>query len=451
MNIYTALESMVNEPPADDVMQIVDSMSDRPEGASFEEYFQDVNDLNDSIANDVADADRCIEVTQVLGEVVDTVNGRVSEATPTEARLIELVGDMAAAGTDANPEDIVPTMEAYGDGSATMKRVKENIAKMWAWVKQLIARIVEKIKLFFKAAFQSSVALDQRLKKLKEEIEKADSAKFKGGKVKLNARESAAIAMGAVVPGTIEKLKAQLGTLTGFRQYFFTEYYTYVVNRMTSLREAIDKFDLAHPDHTLVLLADRLKGVKFPTVPGMSTKNEIQLMGQHRIIAENTNDQARKQQAAAVSAGHYLEVSRKSVVEIHRDSDHVEVKAADITVNNLGEIKSLVELTGKFVNGIEIFSQHPLKEIDAHQSDLTKALEGLAKKLQEHAEKDQGIKAAEHAFDLISNHVASATTWVDQPLRAFTAYALREAAAIECVASRAFKQGLEVTKPEEKK
>jgi hypothetical protein len=49
------------------------------------------------------------------------------------------------------------------------------------------------------------------------------------------------------------------------------------------------------------------------------------------------------------------------------------------------------------------------------------------------------VKAAEHAFNLISNHVVSVASWIDQPIRAFTAYALREAAAVELVASRAFK------------
>jgi hypothetical protein len=439
--MYASLESLVNEPPADDVLDIVDSMSDRPQAASFEEYLQDMQDLSHDVAEDVADADRCIEVTQVLGEVVDAVSGRVGEATPAEARLVELVGDMAVAGTDANPEDVVPSMEAYGDGETTMKKVKENIARMWAWLKQLIANIIEKIKLFFKAAFQSSVALDQRLKKLKEEAGKADAAKFKGGKLKISAREATAVAMGKSVPGDLEKLRASLGALIGYRQYFFKEYHAYLTNRLTSLREAIDKFDVAHPDTTLMLLADRLKGVKLPTVPGMSNKSEVELMGQYRIVAENADDQARKQQAASVSAGHYLEISRKTVIEIHRNKDHTAVEAAEITVSNLTDLKTLIETTSQLVNGIEVFCQHPLKEIDAHQADLTKALETLSKKLQQQADKDHGIKAAEHAFSLISNHVASATTWIDQPLRAFTAYAMREAAAVEAIAAKAFKQG----------
>jgi hypothetical protein len=438
MSLYTALESLVNEPPVDDVLTIADTMSDGQDALHFEEYFQDANDLNDSIVHDVADADRCLEVTQVLGEMVNTVQSRVSEPAPTEARLIELIGDMAVAGTDAAPEDVVPSLEAYGDGSATIKKVKENIAKMWAWVKQLVSKILEKIGYFFKAVFKSSVALDARLNKLKESIAKADPAQFVGGKVMLSARESAAIAIGQVVPGSIDKLHAQLGALEVYKTYFFGTYHAYLVNRMASLREAVDKFDLAKPDLTLTFLADRLKSVKFPEVPGLKN-NQVSIMGQYQIITENDAERDRKAQAAAVSAGHYLEVSRKTVVGVHRDYDHAEVKAASIEVHNLGEIRALVERTSKFVNSVEAFAQHPVREIEAHQADLTKSLENLSKKLQAHAEKDQGVKAAEHAFNLISNHVVSVASWIDQPIRAFTAYALREAAAVELVASRAFK------------
>ena len=443
---FTTLESMVNEPPADDVLAITDSMSDGQDSLQFEEYFQDVNELNDSLVHDVADVDRCMEVTQVLGEMVSTVQNRVSEASPTEARLVELIGDMAVAGTDVNPEDVVPSMEAYADGMDTMKKVKENIAKMWAWVKQLIEKIIEKTKLFFKAAFKSSVALDVRLRKLSEEISKADSAKFKGGKIKLTAREAAAIAIGQSVPVSLDKLHAQLGVLEVYKTYFFTAYHAYLVNRMTSLREAVDKFDLAHPDLTVKMLAERLKGVRFPEVPGLKN-SQVVIMGQHRIITENDAERDRKTQAAAVSPGHYLEVSRKTVVELHRDADHAEVKAAELTVHNLGEIKALVERTAKFINGVEAFAQHPMRELEAHQADLTTALENLAKKLQAQAEKDQGVKAAEHAFSLISNHVVSVASWIDQPIRAFTAYAIREAAAVELVAARAFKSGTTEAKP----
>jgi prophage maintenance system killer protein len=445
-SFYPALESLVNEPAPEDVLTIADTMSDGNDVLHFEEYFQDVNDLSADIVHDVADADRCMEVTSVLAEMVNAVGSRVSEATPVEARLVELVGDMACAGTDANPEDVVPTMEAYGDGESTMKKVKENIAKMWAWVKQLIAKIIEKTKLFFKAVFKSSVALDQRLKHLTEAIDKADSATFKGGKLTLSARESAALATGTALPKGLDSLTAQFSTLEVYRAYFFTTYHAYVTNRMTSLREAIEKFDLAHPEMTLSLLADRLKAVKFPEVPGLKNSQVI-IMGQHRIITENDGDKDRKAQAAAVSPGHYLEVSRKTVVELHRDTDHAEVKAGSIEVQNLGQIKALVARTSKFVNAIEAFSQHPFAELEAHQADLSKELEKLSKKLQEHAEKDHGIKAAEHAFQLISNHVASVASWIDQPIRAYTAYAIRQAAAIEQVADRALKLGTTAQTP----
>jgi hypothetical protein len=165
------------------------------------------------------------------------------------------------------------------------------------------------------------------------------------------------------------------------------------------------------------------------------------IMGQHLITTENDTEQARKQQAAAVSAGHYLEVSRKTVVEIHRDNDHPDVKASEIEIGKLDDLKKLIDNTMTFVSGIETFSQHPMTELEAHQADLTKALENLSKKLQAQADKDQGIKAAEHAFNLISNHVTSVASWIDQPLRAFSTYSMQEAAAIECVCEKAFRQG----------
>jgi hypothetical protein len=43
------------------------------------------------------------------------------------------------------------------------------------------------------------------------------------------------------------------------------------------------------------------------------------------------------------------------------------------------------------------------------------------------------------------------TSWIDQPLRAFTTYAIREAALVETIASRAFKAGFETEKPAAKK
>lgn len=94
---------------------------------------------------EIAQAERIIEVSDALEDLA-IVADEIETATPRELDLIASAGQMAVAGTDVEPEDVVPALESYLGKKVAVENFREKAAQIWektmAFLKQIWERIV---------------------------------------------------------------------------------------------------------------------------------------------------------------------------------------------------------------------------------------------------------------------------------------------------------------------
>jgi hypothetical protein len=121
------------------------------------------------------------EVTQETGRVSDmeatmadarTAVMSTAEVTPVEVQLVAAVADMAVAGTDANPDDVIVIP---GEGVTTegiISAVSSRLASFWKTIRELISKAMDYIVSFFKKVGQLIGIGKQKEKKLEEALQK---------------------------------------------------------------------------------------------------------------------------------------------------------------------------------------------------------------------------------------------------------------------------------------
>lgn len=130
----------------------------------LEELTENTQALKGEIDSQFTDITRTIELNDALEELA-VVADSISNVTEAEARLIELGGNMAVAGTTVSPESVIPAMEGFVGGAISLEAfdLKEKILKIWQAIKKAIATLWEKIVQFIE---QSNVLANNSLKRL---------------------------------------------------------------------------------------------------------------------------------------------------------------------------------------------------------------------------------------------------------------------------------------------
>lgn len=122
------------------------------------------------IATEITEAERVVEVSNALEDLA-AVADQIEEASPAETALVEIAGDMAVAGTDIQPDEIVPVMESYRGGKIATEGLKERAVTMVKNIIEFVKSIWERIKKFFYNIFGAIPSMRKRVKSLKEKAE----------------------------------------------------------------------------------------------------------------------------------------------------------------------------------------------------------------------------------------------------------------------------------------
>jgi len=212
------------------------------------------------VATDLAEAERIVEVSDALEDLAVIADG-IEEATPTEVALIENAGQMAVAGSDVEPEEVVPQMtepvmaedgttvvqESFIGRKISTEGIREVARTIWENVKKFLKSIWEKITRFFHNIVAGVPRLQASIKSLKASVEAAKEAGKKAeGKIEVSSGVAALSINGAAVT-TGATLKKGLQELVMASKYVFESYAKSAAARGYDVAKAIASFDPMKP------------------------------------------------------------------------------------------------------------------------------------------------------------------------------------------------------------
>jgi hypothetical protein len=168
------------------------------------------------------EVNRQLEISDALEDLA-VVASRIREASPTELQLIATAGQAGVAGTDNEPELMLPAMEGFQEGkSIAFESMAEKAKMLWKNILEFIARMWEKFMAFFRihvvvaelkrklAQMKQDLAQNQKYSMRRTETGRADSISqlvhwfsFEGAPLKTSEDTIRALTATAKVAGFI--------------------------------------------------------------------------------------------------------------------------------------------------------------------------------------------------------------------------------------------------------
>jgi hypothetical protein len=134
---------------------------------------QEADELATQATQDVAEASRVEDITDVMLNVADTVS-EVKDLTPEQAMLVDTVSEMAVAGTPDDPDQVIPSAEPLIGKDMTVESFAEDLKtaalRVWENIRKFADQIWETIKAFFARLFSAAPRNLHRIKVLTDVI-----------------------------------------------------------------------------------------------------------------------------------------------------------------------------------------------------------------------------------------------------------------------------------------
>lgn len=150
--------------------------------------------LSDEMAQAVNAANDCSQEIGRLGDIIvtvgdiETVVSNTPEISQVEQDLIGAVADMAVAGTDADPEDVMATSLDDESRKITTESfidsVKDKLAKMWEAIKKAFNTAIQHIKKFFSGleiGTKNSIKKAEHVQQITKELQQHHVTPIKDG------------------------------------------------------------------------------------------------------------------------------------------------------------------------------------------------------------------------------------------------------------------------------
>jgi hypothetical protein len=161
---------LVARPPAPVVLSVEE------EAILIDEQNETFNDL--VVLN--ADAERMVEVSEIATDT-QSVLSQVPEAGDVETGLVNAVGEMAASGTDVDPESVSTTITDAVSTEGFISNALEQLRKMWEAIKTYLAKMWQHIRDFFTKGRTKDNAIKVKAEKNIAEVENLNAGKKSGG------------------------------------------------------------------------------------------------------------------------------------------------------------------------------------------------------------------------------------------------------------------------------
>lgn len=229
---------------------------------------QEATDLQNKVQAGLEEAIRVEDVSNNLLDMADTVEN-VEEITPQQAALIDTAAEMAVAGTDTNPDVVIPSMESFIGTQVAVEGWRETAANVWRQIREYVEKLFAMIKEAFSKFFSTLPRQLERIKLLREVLKakrENGGANKKAPNIQILAGVTALSYPGYLVKDARELL-AGLKDIAKLGDWVFGQYAQSVKTQGMIVAVALSYFDPPKASETLEDVAKQLTAANFRSVP----------------------------------------------------------------------------------------------------------------------------------------------------------------------------------------
>lgn len=402
--------------PALEAQSFGENISMEEEQVMLDEAAQDAS----GAATDLSEAERIIEVSDALEDLAVIADG-IEEATPAEVALIENAGDMAVAGTDVDPEEVVPAMESYRGRRISTEGIRETAQTIWRSIQDFLKNIWKKIEGFFYKIFGTIPALRKRIKELQKRVEAKSGVSIEDKKVTLNSGLTA-LSIDYKVVKTGAELKSGLTSLEKATAFAFGEAQTKLAKLGDSIADAISDFDPDNADASAQKVIKAVKENNAGTAPGSSKVSGARwagfeahqgspLFGNVSLVSKHYKDSTDQGTLGALDRLRRGGISLEPTNEKSKEAPN----SSDFNTMSISEMEESLKICEKILDHLEDF--HRGKKSTDVKSAKTK-VENASKKATSAVEKAANDEDAKHCvpyYRAVLNFNASYARWAQSP------------------------------------
>lgn len=365
------------------------------ESISLEEQQALLDEANQSAEEASADLQEVERVTEVSDALEDlaVIAGEIKEPTEGEVALMGNAAQMAVAGTDVAPDEVVPAMESIDDwkarGNEFALTVKAKAKQIWEKIMAFLRKIWGQIQEFFFRIFDTiprlQKVLNDQLKALG--VAKTQNRNSAGKPIKMNVGFSALIVSGRPAMDA-DELKLGFSSLSNYCDYVFGKYVGAVKSRGEAVAKEIGDFKWEAALHAAEAVAQANLRHKLPA-PDIDNRTTA-VQGDYQVSVTKgtlgglvlTHKAASDAAMANANALRKLELLRGEGLEVSRGS------AGQYGAGAAYEIMPLAVDTAV---GLIKEAQDVLKRLEGWKKTGLKQMQDVQKKLEAASNKAAGV------------------------------------------------------------
>lgn len=414
-----------------------DNISMEEEQVMIDEAAQDLAGAN----TDLGEAERIIEVSDALEDLA-VIADSIEEATPAEVALIENAGDMAVAGTDVEPGDVVPAMESYRGRRIATEGIRETAQTIWRAIQDFLKNVWKKIEGFFYKLFGTIPALRKRLKELKGRVEAKAGTSIEDKKITLNSGLTALSVDYKVVKNEGE-LKAALHDLEKATEFVFGEGQGDLAKMGTAIADAISDFDpdkaeesakkvlKAVQDHRpgTIPSANKISSARYP---GFAVSRGAPLPGNVSLFAKAYTEKGEGGTLGQLDRFRRAGIELAATGEKHKDAP----ASVDFATMGNSSMEDAIKSCEKILDNLEDFQRGKRSADVKTAKSKVEAASKKATSAVEKANNDEDSKHCVPYYRAALNFNASYARWAQSPSMGLASNALTTIRAVMVVISK---------------
>jgi hypothetical protein len=370
----------------------------------------DKAELIGSIRRDLAESERLIQLSDALESIADVARS-IQNATPNELRLLELCGQLAVAGSDVEPDRIVPSLESFLEGEIALEAVDGMVStakKIWEAVLMFVRRVWEKIRNFWSSGVTIS-KYKKTITDLKAELQRAGDAHPEKPTFAVSG-VSHGLMLDMSTTGSWEHLLEELKRLETVDDAIFNDYSKWVLERGAETARALRDFDPKTPEKSAGALKDRLIGMHLPEYGDVTTKaflggGKIENQAYDKMGGE---DPAIALERLRLSGLKYKKVEVASTIEHGKDELH------GIPAGSHAQMEEALTGCEKLLDMLDAFYSHKTADFDKTGKEIELASNAATEAMGRLDKAEFGAKSLEYYRVLINFNKAFAD-WANEP------------------------------------
>lgn len=362
------------------------------------------------VAQDLNEVDRLVGVSDGLEDLA-VIADNIDEASATDVALVENSAQMAVAGTDVAPEEMIPealpepiegavASEAYRGRKIATEGIREVAKTIWENIKSFLKKIWEKIEGFFYKIVGTIPTMRRKLETLRKRVDDTS------GKVIDNDKKTIKITSGvAILSIDYKPVKEEAALKTSFSKWEETvkkcygAYTTSVSKAGESLANAIRDFDVEASSNSLKTVCDAFDSANVGKVfttgteltgrfNGFKTLSHENLFGNH-TLASKTPSTATDTAADAILTR--AELSRNTAIVLIPTSDKTKDIPTDFEMKAISTsaMSDLIKTADNLLDTLEEYSRGKAwKEIVKQRKAIETASDKAQKAFDKYKESD---------------------------------------------------------------